>query len=214
MAPELARAAMVDQDLVGRGVHDARVLDAMGSVPRECFVPTDVRGSAYADRPLPIGWGQTISQPFIVALMAEALELTEEDRVLEVGAGSGYAAAVLGRLCAEVVTVERIRELCEVATANLASGGATNVVVHQADGTLGWVPGAPYDGIVVTAGGPEVPGALVDQLASGGRLVIPVGPLGSQRLVRVRKQADGATVSEDLGGVAFVPLIGAQGWDR
>ena len=204
---------MVADDLARRGVRDERVLAAMGEVPREAYVPTGARARAYADRPLPIGSDQTISQPYVVAVMAEALELAPDDRVLEIGTGSGYAAAVLGRLAAGVVTVERLPELAEVAARRLAEAGVDNVVVRVGDGTLGWPDLAPYDAVVVTAGGPEVPTALVDQLAPGGRLVAPVGPLGSQRLVRVRKGADGALGREDLGGVAFVPLIGAQGWD-
>ena len=210
----LERARMVADDLARRGVRDERVLAAMGEVPREAYVPKAERARAYADRPLPIGSDQTISQPYVVAVMAEALELAPDDRVLEIGTGSGYAAAVLGRLAAEVVTVERLPELAEVAARRLADAGADDVVVRVGDGTLGWPELAPYDAVVVTAGGPEVPTALVDQLASGGRLVAPVGPLGAQRLVRVRKGADGDLHREDLGGVAFVPLIGAQGWDR
>ena len=205
---------MVAEDVARRGVADERVLAAMGTVPREAFVPAADRDRAYADRPLPIGWDQTISQPYVVAVMAEALELEPGDRVLEVGAGSGYAAAVLSRLADEVVTVERVPELAELAARRLAALGADNVAVRVGDGTLGWPDRAPYDGIVVTAGGPEVPPALVDQLAPGGRLVIPVGPLSAQRLVRVRRGPEGGLEQEDLGGVAFVPLIGSQGWDR
>lgn len=204
---------MVERHLAGRGIADPTVLAAMAEVPREAFVPTLERAVAYADRALPIGAGQTISQPYIVALMTEALELGPEDRVLEVGTGSGYAAAVLARCCGHVVTVERIASLAASAAEVLARLGFDAVEVHVADGTLGWPESGPYDGIVVTAGGPEVPPSLLAQLAPGGRLVMPVGPEGAQRLVRVRRTAAGEVLpAEDLGGVAFVPLIGEEGW--
>jgi protein-L-isoaspartate(D-aspartate) O-methyltransferase len=205
---------MVRRHLAGRDITDPEVLRAMGTVPRERFVPPSARAHAYDDRALPIDAGQTISQPYIVALMSQALELDASSRVLEIGTGSGYAAAVLGEIAAHVDTVERHRELVAGATAALADLGYTNVAVHEGDGSLGWPEGAPYDAVVVTASGPSVPEALVEQLADGGRLVLPVGGrAGDQRLVRVRRH--GLTVTEeDLGGVAFVPLIGDQGWRR
>jgi protein-L-isoaspartate(D-aspartate) O-methyltransferase len=206
------RAHMVRHDLAARDIDDAAVLDAMAAVPRERFVPAPGRAHAYEDRALPIHGGQTISQPYVVAWMLAALELAPTDRLLEVGAGSGYAAAVAGRLCAQVVAVERVAELVDDARDALAGIGATGVTVHLGDGTLGWPADAPYDAILVSAGGPSVPEALVAQLAVGGRLVIPVGGhADGQRLLRVRRTDDGV-VEEDLGWVIFVPLIGEQGW--
>jgi protein-L-isoaspartate(D-aspartate) O-methyltransferase len=212
---EARRNAMVDFQIARRGVRDPRILEAMRAVPREAFVPERLAEFAYEDSPLPIGEEQTISQPFVVALMAEALELGPEDRVLEIGAGSGYAAAVLGRAAGEVWAVERHESLAREARERLAGLGASNVHVVHGDGTLGWPEHAPYDAIAVAAGGPDIPQALLDQLAPGGRLVIPVGPdLRTQELVRVRRTADGRFVRENLGGVRFVPLIGEQGWGR
>lgn len=203
---------MVSDDLRGRGVRDERVLIAMGEVAREEFVdPVDL-DRAYSDRPLPIGEGQTISQPYVVALMLEALELQPDDRLLEIGAGCGYAAAVAGRICARVVGVERIAGLARDAETRLRRVGFDNVIVVEGDGTLGWPAEAPYDAILVSAGAPEMPSALVDQLAPGGRIVIPVGRSGfGQQLVRARRVGEGIEY-DDLGGVAFVPLIGEQGW--
>lgn len=195
-----------------RGITDPLVVAAMGAVPREAFVAPGRRRAAYEERPLPIGEGQTISQPYVVALMTQALELTGTERVLEVGTGSGYQAAVLAAIVPRVVTVERRPALAAQARVTLDQLGVEGVEVHVGDGTRGWPPDAPYDAIVVTAGGPEVPPALVDQLAPGGRLVVPVGGRGAQRLVRVRRAADGSLATEDLGGVAFVPLVGEQGW--
>jgi protein-L-isoaspartate(D-aspartate) O-methyltransferase len=207
------RQAMVERQIAARGVRDRRVLEALGTVPREAFVPERLAEFAYDDTPLPIGQEQTISQPYVVALMAEALELNAGDRVLEIGAGSGYAAAVLARTAREVWTVERHEPLAREARERMARLGYANVHVIHGDGTLGWPEHAPYDAIVVAAGGPEVPQALLDQLAPGGRLVIPIGPdLRTQSLVRVRRRPDGTDAREDLGGVRFVPLIGAQGW--
>jgi protein-L-isoaspartate(D-aspartate) O-methyltransferase len=208
-----ARERMVQMQVEARGIHDPAVVKAMRSVPREEFLPPELAEFAHADHPLPIAAGQTISQPYIVALMTTALALRPEDRVLEVGTGSGYAAAVLGRIAAEVYTIERHAELAEAAAARLRSVGLDNVHVLHGDGTLGWPNHAPYDAIVVAAGGPEIPKALLDQLGVGGRLVIPVGEDKSmQRLVRVTRRADGSVQEEDLGDVRFVPLIGAQGW--
>lgn len=207
------RVEMVEQDIAGRGVRDARVLAAMRDVPREAFVPASRRDQAYDDRPLPIGAGQTISQPYIVALMCEALQLTGDERVLEIGTGSGYAAAVLSHLAAQVETVERIPELAERAARLLTKLNQNNVQVHCGDGTLGWSDAAPYDAIVVTAAGPDVPQALLAQLALGGRLVMPVGASrGSQKLVRVTRAGQDDYRSESLCEVAFVPLMGEQGW--
>jgi protein-L-isoaspartate(D-aspartate) O-methyltransferase len=184
-------------------------------VPRETFVPERLAEFAYDDTPLPIAEQQTISQPYVVALMAEALELGPGDRVLEIGAGSGYAAAVLSRIAREVWTVERHASLAREARERMGRLGYGNVQVVHGDGTLGWPERAPYDAIVVAAGGPEVPPALLDQLAPGGRLVIPIGPdPRTQSLVRVRRRPDGGHVREELGGVRFVPLIGAQGWNE
>jgi protein-L-isoaspartate(D-aspartate) O-methyltransferase len=204
---------MVEQQVAGRGVRDRRVLDAMQAVPRAAFVPIDQQPLAYADSPLPIAAGQTISQPFVVALMIEALELRPNDRVLEVGAGSGYATAILSRTCAHVYAIERHAELAAAARATLDHLGYVNVDVREGDGTLGWPGAAPFDAILVSAGGPAIPEALRSQLGLGGRLVIPIGrELRRQRLVRVTRQEADRFVEEDLGDVAFVPLIGAQGW--
>jgi protein-L-isoaspartate(D-aspartate) O-methyltransferase len=210
---ETLRQEMVDRQIAARGVRDRRVLEALRTVPREAFLPERLAEFAYDDTPLPIGQEQTISQPYVVALMAEALELNVGDKVLEIGAGSGYAAAVLSRIAREVWTIERHESLAREARERMARLGYSNVHVIHGDGTLGWPEHAPYDAIVVAAGGPEVPQALLDQLASGGRLVIPIGPEPrTQSLVRVRRRPDGTHVREDLGGVRFVPLIGAQGW--
>lgn len=204
---------MVERDIAGRGVRDARVLAAMRSVAREAFVPAARREQACDDRPLPIGAGQTISQPYIVALMCEALTLTCSDHVLEIGTGSGYGAAVLSQLAAQVDTVERIAELAEQAARLLATLSLGKVRVHCADGTLGWQDAAPYNAIAVTAAGPAVPQALLAQLAPGGRLVMPVGSsLHLQQLVRVTCVGPGDYRTESLCDVAFVPLIGAQAW--
>lgn len=208
-----ARERMVDWQIKQRGVHAEDVLTAMLSVPREVFVPEHLRQFAYDDGPLPIAAGQTISQPYIVAYMIEALLLTGGEKVLEIGAGSGYAAAVLSRIAGEVYTIERIGELAAQAKATLAELGYSNVTVIHGDGTLGLSEQAPFDGIVVTAGSPEVPESLKEQLKVGGRLVIPVGASRSlQELVRITRMADAEYESEDLAGVRFVPLVGAEGW--
>ena len=196
-----------------RGIREPWVLEAMAGVARERFVDPGLVEDAYRDRPLPIGQGQTISQPFIVALMAQAAELQPTDRVLEVGTGSGYGAAILGRRARSVVTVERLEPLAAVAADRLAAQAMDNIDVVVGDGTLGWPSGAPYDAIVVTAAGPRVPQALLDQLADGGRLVLPVGRRSSQRLLRITRHGD-RFEQEDLGGVRFVPLIGVHGRGR
>jgi protein-L-isoaspartate(D-aspartate) O-methyltransferase len=204
-APDAA-AQMVAEQIAGRGVRNPRVLAALAAVPRDRFVDPELAARAYADTPLPIGGGQTISQPLVVALMAAAAEIGPDDRVLEVGAGSGYAAAVFGRLAARVDAVERLPALAAAAAARLAALGIANVHVHCGDGTRGWPDQAPYDAILVAAAAPAVPDALMAELAPGGRLVMPVGGGDAQRLIRRRR--DGARVTEeDLGPVRFVPLI-------
>ncbi len=201
------RLAMVNRQIKNRGVTDRRVLAAMESVPRHLFVEESLAGTAYQDHPLPIAASQTISQPYMVALMAQAAEITPDDRVLEVGTGSGYGAAVLAELAAEVVTVERHQKLADAAAVLLAELGCHNVEVVKADGTLGCSRGAPYSAVVVTASTENTPLPLVEQLADGGRLIIPLGPLGEvQHLTRLRRTGD-ATTTESLGRVRFVPLI-------
>jgi protein-L-isoaspartate(D-aspartate) O-methyltransferase len=208
-----ARERMVEHQIAGRGVRDPRVLAAMRLVPRDRFVSPAQAAAAYDDEPLPIGEGQTISQPYVVGFMTEALSLVPGDRVLEIGTGSGYAAAVLALIAAEVYTIERIESLAEHARSRLADLGYANVHVRYGDGSLGWPEHAPYDGIVVTAGGPDVPPSLLEQLAIGGRLVMPVGPEQRfQRLVRVVRTSGARWDRELLQKVAFVPLIGAEGW--
>lgn len=207
------RHSMVERQLAARGLRDPLVLEAMRAVPREAFVPPDFVPEAYADGPLPIGEGQTISQPYVVALMAEALELRGEERVLEIGAGSGYAAAVLGEIAAEVVAVERHWSLADEAAERLGRLGYENVEVVSGDGSRGWPERAPYDAIVVAAGAPAVPDSLRRQLSVGGRLVIPVGRDRTlQQLLRVRRLSETEYEEEELGGVRFVPLVGEEGW--
>ncbi|UCE84539.1 MAG: protein-L-isoaspartate(D-aspartate) O-methyltransferase [Deltaproteobacteria bacterium] len=207
------RERMVRTQIASRGVRDPAVLAAMRAVPRERFVSEALAPYAYEDRPLPIEAGQTISQPFMVATMAKALRLSERDRVLEVGAGSGYAAAVISRIAAEVYAVEIHEPLFALAKSRIEALGYDNVHLRHANGSLGWVEHAPYDGILVSAGAPAVPKPLQDQLAVGGRLVIPLGhsPI-SQVLVRVTRVGEDAFEREDLDLVAFVPLVGAEGW--
>lgn len=198
-------------ELRREGVHDERVLEAIRAVPREAFIPPEHREQAYCNVPLPIGAGQTISQPLIIGLMTQALALRGSERVLEIGTGSGYQAAVLSRLAAHVVSVERLAPLAERARRILARLGYHNVEVHVGNGSLGWPQGAPYDAIIVTAGAPHVPPALLGQLADGGRLVIPVGSRTMQDLLLVTR-AGATTHTQNLGPVRFVPLIGEQGW--
>ncbi len=210
---ESARREMVRRQIGARGVRSARVLEALARVPRERFVPEQLEEFAYQDSPLPIAEGQTISQPFIVAYMAEQAELREGDRVLEVGTGSGYAAAVFAEIAAEVFTIERNELLAETARDRLVELGYARVHVRCGDGTKGWPDAAPFDAILVAAGGPEIPRSLREQLAVGGRLVIPVGPSErTQKLLRIRRVAADRYTEEDLGGVTFVPLIGEEGW--
>jgi protein-L-isoaspartate(D-aspartate) O-methyltransferase len=206
-----ARALMVERQLVRRGVTTEAVLKAMREVPRELFVSEEMQEFAYADSPLPIEAGQTISQPFIVAAMIEAAGIESDDRVLEIGAGSGYAAAVMSRIAVEVFAVERHSDLAAAATSRLRALGYDNVEVRAGDGTLGWPEEAPFDAIIVSAGGPSIPQALQDQLDIGGRLVIPVGPPGGQRLMKVTRTSATHYEEDDLGAVAFVPLIGVHG---
>jgi protein-L-isoaspartate(D-aspartate) O-methyltransferase len=206
------RNAMVDYQIVARGVRDARVLDAMREVPRERFVPGALAEFAYEDTPLPIEAGQTISQPYIVALMLEAAKIQPEDRILEIGVGSGYAAAVLSRIARRVHAIDRQEELTDLARGRMAHLGYDNVVIRSGDGTQGWRENAPFDVILVAAGGPSVPDPLRRQLALGGRLVIPVGDADEQRLMRVTRIGEDGFVEDDLGTVRFVPLIGELGW--
>jgi protein-L-isoaspartate(D-aspartate) O-methyltransferase len=204
---------MVERNIVARGVRDALVLEAMRKVPRELFLPNSLREFAYEDSPLPIGGEQTISQPYIVAFMTEALMLRGGEKVLEIGAGSGYAAAVLSEIAADVYTVERLGRLADKAAATLADLGYDNVHVLHGDGTRGWPEHAPYDAIVVAAGAPQVPKSLKQQLKVGGRLVIPVGAdQRAQELVRVVHISTNQYRGEDIAGVRFVPLIGDEGW--
>ena len=204
---------MVETQIARRGVHDQRVLDAMQTVPREAFVEPGLAEFAYEDAPLPIGAGQTISQPYIVALMIEAAEIEPRDRVLEVGAGSGYAAAVLGRIAREVYAIERHESLAREAAQRLAKLGYDNVHVMTGDGTQGWAAKAPFDAILVAAGGPHVPETLKAQLAIGGRLIIPIGSAPcTQTLRKITRVRDTEYDNENLGAVAFVPLIGEHAW--
>ena len=203
---------MVATQIVRRGIRDQRVLAAMRMVPRECFVDAAMAEFAYDDAPLPIDAGQTVSQPYIVAAMIEAAELGPRDTVLEVGSGSGYAAAVLGRIAARVYGIERHRMLVDAAERRLASLGYRNIEWRVGDGSIGWPEAAPFDAILVAAGGPSVPSALKEQLALGGRLVMPVGGDSWQRLLKLTRASDAVYRQCDLGGVSFVPLVGAQGW--
>jgi protein-L-isoaspartate(D-aspartate) O-methyltransferase len=208
------RERFVTAQIEARGVRDPLVLAAMRAVRRELFVPGDLRRQAYDDAPLPIGDGQTISQPYIVAVMVEALSLRGGEKVLEIGAGSGYAAAVIAEIAAEVFTIERLGPLAERAARNLQAAGCDKVQVRHGDGSRGWPEEAPFDAILVSAGAPDIPKSLTHQLKIGGRMVIPVGddPL-SQELIRVARFAAEEFEEADLGGVHFVPLIGAEAWE-
>jgi len=206
-----ARASLIDH--LSSEIRDRRVLEAMARIPRERFVPPEERHLAYEDRPLPIGLEQTISQPFIVALMTQALELTGREKVLEIGAGSGYQAAILAELAGQVIAVERLPSLADAARTVLGNLGYQNVVVHLAGETLGWPDEAPYDAIMASAAAPAVPPELVAQLAIGGRLVIPVGSRYVQQLYKITRQKKKDRI-QDLGGCCFVPLIGKGAWDE
>jgi len=208
---DAAKVEMLRRQLRGRGIGDRRVLTAMANVPRERFLPAELWDEAYADRALCIDCGQTISQPYMVALMSEALELNGTERVLEVGTGSGYQTAVLAELASEIISIERHAELSRGAGAILAEMGCRNVTLVVGDGTLGWLARAPYDRILVTAAAAHVPPALFEQLAEGGILVIPTGSIDSQVLEAVRK-VGGHPERKGLSGCRFVPLIGEQGW--
>lgn len=206
---------MVSRQLIGRGINDPLVIAAMRQVPREAFVDEDNRQYAYDDGPLPILEGQTISQPYVVALMIELLKISPVDRILEIGAGSGYAAAVMSRIAAAVYTVERVPSLVKYARKNIDSLGYENVQIKEGDGTLGWPEFAPYQAIIVAAGGPAVPSELKAQLSIGGRLIIPVGrEQRAQRLVQVQKVDEGEYKEKKLSYVRFVPLIGEEGWEK
>ncbi|MFC1942089.1 protein-L-isoaspartate(D-aspartate) O-methyltransferase [Chloroflexota bacterium] len=208
---EAAKARLIAK--LGTEIRDKRVLDAMSRIPRELFVPMEIRRHAYEDRPLPIGMEQTISQPYIIALMTEALKLTGNEKVLEVGTGSGYQAAILAELSLKVVTVERLPALAETARHTLDSLGYTNVEIHNADETLGWKNDAPYDAIIVTAAAPNIPNGLLAQLIIGGRMVIPVGSRNVQELCKVTRRQDNNSV-QNLGGCRFVSLIGKDAWEE
>jgi protein-L-isoaspartate(D-aspartate) O-methyltransferase len=209
---ESRRQRMVSDQLRRRDIVDPHVLAAFGTVERERFVPGELGVHAYDDAPLPIGAGQTISQPYVVAMTVQALQLKGHERVLEIGTGSGYAAAILGSLVREVETVERIEELAIAAAERLAQMGYVNVHVHHGDGTLGWPAAAPYEAIAVAAGAPRPPRSLLDQLAIGGRLVLPHGDVDHQQLVRITRRDAERFDQEELGDVRFVPLLGAEGW--
>ncbi|OGW35661.1 MAG: protein-L-isoaspartate O-methyltransferase [Nitrospirae bacterium GWC2_56_14] len=211
MAFERERQRMVEEQIMGRGISDERVLKAMRTVPRHEFLPEAIRGNAYVDQALPLGEGQTMSQPYMVALMTELLKLSGTERVLEIGTGSGYQAAVLAELCEKVYTVERIKVLADKARATLDRLGYRSVALKVYDGTYGWKEMSPFDAIVVTAGAPHVPDALVEQLREGGRMVIPVGDRYGQRLIKMVKTA-GGVITEQSVPCVFVPLIGNHGW--
>jgi len=207
---EAARAELIEQ--LSTEIKDRRVLATMRNIPRELFVPPESRHLAYADKPLPIGHEQTISQPFIIALMTEALELKGKEKVLEIGTGSGYQAAILAELAQKVITTERVKPLAEIAEKLLARLGYTNIEVHVAEETLGWRREAPYDAIMVTAAAPKVPPELIAQLAMGGRLVIPVGSRYVQELCKISRGKK-KNKTDNLGGCRFVSLIGKGAWE-
>lgn len=210
---DIDREDMVENQIVSRGVHSPQVLEAMRAIPRHSFIPPEYQDMAYGDGPLPIGYGQTISQPYIVALMTELLELQGNEIVLEIGCGSGYQAAVLSRIARQVHTIERHAGLAQMAGKTLEQLKIYNVQIHIGDGTLGLAEFAPYDGIIVTAAAPTVPQTLLDQLGDEGRLVIPVGPHRNQYLERWRRQGD-TFRHEKIIPVAFVPLVGKWGWEE
>jgi protein-L-isoaspartate(D-aspartate) O-methyltransferase len=205
------RRVMVERQIAARGIHDRWVLAAMEEIPRHLFIPPPYDRAAYEDNPLPIGNGQTISQPYIVALMTDLLHPKTTDTVLEIGTGSGYQAAILSRLIRQLTTIERISHIASLARKNLNALGISNVVVIEGDGTLGYPENAPYDGIIITAATPDVPQPLIEQLAEGGTLVAPVGGHDLQELITIR-MIHGSITREYHGGVRFVPLIGQHGW--
>jgi len=208
------REAMVERQLRRRGITEPDILDAFRAVPREAFIGEEYAHLAYGDHPLPIEAGQTISQPYIVALMIQAAAIKPGDRVLEVGAGSGYAAAIIGQIAQKVTAIERQHELIEVARERLRRLRYGNVKIVEGDGTKGWRDEAPYDAILAAASGSHVPRPLIEQLAPNGRIVMPIGDPGRvQELIKVTKQEDGILKQESLCGVRFVPLIGEEGWD-
>ena len=209
---ERLRQRMVKRQVAGRGIGGPRLLAAMRQVPRERFVPEELRDFAYEDRPLPVEAGQTISQPYIVARMIEAAAIEPTDRVLEIGVGSGYAAAVMSRVAAHVFAIDRVSELAALARGRMEQLGYANVAIRTGDGTEGWPDQAPFDAILVAAGGPAVPQPLREQLAIGGRLVMPVGNASEQQLVRVIRTGEDDFAVQKLEAVRFVPLIGAHGW--
>lgn len=207
----LARERMVKNQLIPRGINDERVLQVMGKIPRHLFIEDALAGEAYNDHPVPIGEKQTISQPYIVALMTEALELKGTEKTLEIGTGSGYQTAILAELSSRVYTIERIKSLLVNARELLAQLGYNNILFKAFDGTLGWKEYAPFDAIMVTAGSPSLPKPLIDQLADNGRIIIPVGDRYSQELIKVIRKEEGLE-QESLGGCRFVNLIGVHGW--
>ena len=209
-----ARSRMVETQIAGRGVRDPAVLEAMRTVPREAFISAGFEEFAYEDSALPIAEGQTISQPYIVGAMLAAAELEDGDKVLEVGAGSGYAAAVISRIADKVFAIERHAALTDAARERMRTLGYDNVELSTGDGSDGWPQQAPFDAIIVSAGGPKIPQALKTQLAIGGRLVIPIGPIDEQRLVRLTRTGGDAFEQDDLDAVRFVKLIGAGGWEE
>ncbi len=209
----VARDRMVAKQIAARGIIDPALLAAFRAVPREAFVDPDYAADAYGDHPLPIGFGQTISQPYIVALMIQAAHIAPGDMVLEVGAGSGYAAAVISRIAGKIIAVERQPDLVVAARERLTRLGFANVTVVEGDGTIGWPEQAPYDAILAAASGSHVPHSLIAQLAGGGRIVMPLGDAGApQQLVKVSKAPDGTLIQQDLCAVRFVPLIGEESW--
>jgi protein-L-isoaspartate(D-aspartate) O-methyltransferase len=205
------RDLMVETQLEPRGITDPDVLEAFRKVPRHAFVPPALGASAYGDHALPIGEGQTISQPFMVALMTQSLELTGDERVLEIGTGTGYQTAILAELAAQVFSIERVESLASKARSRLEELGVSNAAIRVGDGTIGWKEFEPFDRIIVTAGAPDIPASLVEQLADPGRMVIPVGSQGLQDL-KVITKSNGAVEIQSAGGCVFVPLLGREGW--
>ena len=219
LSPELIksyagqRRKMVEEQLVERGINDLRLLEVVSRVPRHLFVQESLQHRAYGDTPLPIGENQTISQPYIVGAMTEALDLKGEERVLEIGTGSGYQTAIIAELCSQVFTIERLNNLSRKAQNILESLNYMNIVFKMFDGTYGWPDQAPFDAILITASAPEIPGSLVKQLGDGGRLVAPIGEADKQKLVVLTKNGDRVS-RRDLGDCKFVPLIGKYGWPQ